>query len=375
MSTENCDTNGCATTSCQSNNKTLKAYHDGCDEGALTTVAELGYHDMEEACEVRIGYIHPKPQQQLTKYSHSQDYSCNIGTAADDAAQLVCTEDEPEDDDDEGGCPEGSFEFLGACGCFSGSSTVQTPSGIKAVSDIQLGDVVLPGIYEPVYGFAHYQPDATVSYLQVKVTTTSTDDTSSSTSTLQVSANHLLQLKSGDYVPAGTLQVADVLKNGQTIDSIETIQSQGIYAPYTPSGTIQIDGIAASCYVVPDTKVWGITFTGHWLAHAFEFPHRLVCHHKILGGEALEECDSYDANGIHVWKYLPLRWADWMFQQSAFVRQLLLAILVIVLAIFALIEALVFENHPGLFVASVMTGVAIVANYRQPRVGTKQVAA
>jgi hypothetical protein len=329
MVNQNCASR-CGTSACQSNFRILKAVHDNCGEESLSLQAELGYHDLEGAC----GPL------------------CNSGSQADDAGQLVCA------GDGSGVCPPGSFVFLGACACFAGTAMVETRDrGRLALQDVAIGDFVKvddkTNRYEPIYGFAHYHPHVTVSsYDQITTTTTST----SGQQPLLVSSNHLLQLANGAFRPAGAIQIGDVLGNGAIVmEKQERVRAKGIYAPYTPSGTIVVDGVPASCYVVQDLHgIFGVTWTGHWLAHAFEFPHRVACYYLDFGETV---CESYNADGIHVWKEAPMRWAATLLNNAddrpVWLRNLVLCLVIVVLMSFVAVELLVFQ-YPALLLIMVL---------------------
>jgi Hint module len=332
----------CGTTACQNNFRILKAVHDNCDEESLSLQAELGLHDLEEVC----GPL------------------CNSGSAADDAGQLICSDG----GGSTGGCPEGSFVFLGACACFAGTTTVETrDQGRVALQDVSVGDYVkvsADGRYEPIYGYAHYNPQAIVpSYVQI--TTTASSSSTSTTTTnarqLQVSSNHLLQLQDGTFRPAGAIPVGAVFANGVVVTATQDgIRSTGIYAPYTPSGTIMVDGVPASCYVVQDLhNVFGWTWTGHWLAHAFEFPHRVACFYFDFGKSV---CETYNADGIHVWKETPMRLvATFLSSQDRplWLRNLVLSLGILVLLSFVAVEFLVFQ-YPALSVVMALGARAVL---------------
>merc|ERR1712137_138979 len=93
-------------------------------------------------------------------------------------------------------------------------------------------------------------------------------------------------------IPAGQVAVGDSLieASGKTavITTIETVHRVGLYAPFTPTGTLVVDGFQVSSFVTLDESRPAVTVFGavpmswHWLAHTFEFPHRIACHYLAL---------------------------------------------------------------------------------------------
>jgi hypothetical protein len=85
------------------------------------------------------------------------------------------------------------------------------------------------------------------------------------------------------------VKVGDVL---DTVDGkearvivIQKVVRTGLYAPFTPSGTLVVNGLKASSFVsFQDSDVLKIgnyrtPFSFQRLAQTFEFPHRMVCYH------------------------------------------------------------------------------------------------
>jgi hypothetical protein len=145
--------------------------------------------------------------------------------------------------------------------CFDGNSTVITPQGAKRLCDLRLGDKVRVvqsnGRVEwsDVCAWAHREPNRVAKYLNL-----TTQQTGRS---LTISPEHLVAVvRNGqmDYTKAGTLTNEDRLlacdvganaKGGvwaEQIKSITQVESLGVYAPVTTSGTVVVNGIVASCY-------------------------------------------------------------------------------------------------------------------------------
>ena len=213
--------------------------------------------------------------------------------------------------------------------CFSGDNTVHTKDrGDVSMRDVRIGDRVLvrPGLYEAIYSFGHYHPTAMGEFVQLYTTTTTGKDRSP----LELSFNHMVVLADGTVVPASAVRVGDALQavvmdgtqNDNAIPTMTTAMTaatqvivadirmvikSGVYAPFTPSGTVVVNGIVSSNYVAFETETdtvsssssslsssftttrtirisshyhvagWKTPLTYQWMAHAFVSPHRLLC--------------------------------------------------------------------------------------------------
>jgi hypothetical protein len=191
--------------------------------------------------------------------------------------------------------------------CFSGSVLVKVKGkGSLPLREASIGDEVLvdKNVYEPIYSFGHLDNESFGSYLKF------------SPSGLEISSTHMV-LRDGRAVPASMIAVGDVLSDGRAVTAIEKVRRQGAYAPFTPSGMLIVNGVIVSSFVsLQDTDVLTIgglrTFVTHqWLAHMFEFPHRLVCHHF---GQCLSE--EYNSQGLSTWVAFPHRIAVFVLKQS-----------------------------------------------------------
>ena len=135
--------------------------------------------------------------------------------------------------------------------------------------------------------------------------------------------------------------------NGQgenlLVQSIKSISSIGAIAPFTPSGKVVVDNILASSFVAfgndSHLSVGGINFSYQWLAHSFEFPHRMACNYLT---QCLQE--SYTEDGVSQWVDAPHRMTLWMMNQSDLVQNLLGVLVVATLWMFNILEFMVI--HP-----------------------------
>jgi len=226
-------------------------------------------------------------------------------------------------------------------GCFGGSTQVQLSSNDghwSSMRDLKVGDMVHvgEGRYEPIYSFGHFAPNISATMMQITVTTHNNTtnimsgvNSNSKRNKLLLTPNHMLFIivnsssllsssPSISAVAAGNLNVGDYLSsyipnnyNNHTQDNeamitvtkvehIQSPQEEGLYAPFTPSGTIVVNGgIMASNYIdlwyyhhhnnkksslmIPSQlrqKVKNNSLINpHWLAHMALLPHRWRCYY------------------------------------------------------------------------------------------------
>eukprot|EP00545_Synedropsis_sp_CCMP1620_P000254 CAMPEP_0119014014 /NCGR_PEP_ID=MMETSP1176-20130426/9307_1 /TAXON_ID=265551 /ORGANISM="Synedropsis recta cf, Strain CCMP1620" /LENGTH=957 /DNA_ID=CAMNT_0006967147 /DNA_START=13 /DNA_END=2886 /DNA_ORIENTATION=- len=241
------------------------------------------------------------------------------------------------------GCEEFAVTPLGFP-CFSGSSTLEVLDvGKVALRDVKIGQKVLvsENRYEQVYSFGHFNQDTVAKFLQIKTV----ED-----ATLEVSAEHMVFVEDRGAIPAALISVGDKLmtpnaQSSVTVETIKDITSRGVFAPFTPSGKVVVDGILASSFVAlgeasPVVAFLGIEFSHHWVAHSFEFPHRVVCHY-------LKSCpiESYTEEGISTWVAHPKEVGLWLLDQNFLVRGIIGSIFVGILAVFNVMEMMLF--HPA----------------------------
>jgi hypothetical protein len=216
--------------------------------------------------------------------------------------------------------------------CFSGSSTVNVKGrGTIEIRTLEIGDLihVEADIYEPVYSFGHYQADARTPLLQIQT----------SDHRLEISEDHMIYTQDRGPIPAGLLAVGDEIldanHNTVTVESISAIVSQGVFAPFTVSGNLDVGGILVSSYIAmeqsPSLTIGPFQVSYQWLAHTFEFPHRTVCGWYGCGGE------TYDDDGINTW--MPLTVVGWIMKQNAVLKQLLLLVVLFTLLLFHCLES------------------------------------
>jgi len=127
--------------------------------------------------------------------------------------------------------------------CFPASATVQTPEGQVRMDQLQVGDAVLDGdgLFSPIFMFGHKDPGADSPFVELRTATNHT---------IQMSATHYLEadgvmMNAGDVRPGMT-----VIGGGEqsAVTSTKMIAAKGLYNPITLSGTIVVNGVAASAH-------------------------------------------------------------------------------------------------------------------------------
>lgn len=159
--------------------------------------------------------------------------------------------------------------------CFPGSASVETPTGIKRMRDVRIGDYVRTNHgdqdYSRVYSFGHFDASKRAQYMQVYL--------DSFASPLEVSQNHLVMVN-GSFIKASEIQVGDELSTG-IVTKIELQWRRGLFAPITETGTIVVNGVFSSCYVA----LFGQVPYQHQLTHLLLTPIRGFCSWTGCEGE------------------------------------------------------------------------------------------
>jgi len=278
-----------------------------------------------------------------------------VGGFSDFIESNVCGRD---DTDDPEWCESASGGGGGIGGfCFAGSSKVevQTESGKTqkvAMKNLSIGDKVNTGngVFEPVYSFGHYSPSIKADMLQIK-----TD----SKSTLRLSPNHILMTASNGAIPASQIKVGDQLLsssgNVENVRKIDNVIAHGMYAPFTPSGKVVVDGILASSYIALEDSdglelMGGVLKISHqWMAHAGSFPHRMMCYYVRVGNGNNNYCanEKYSFEGISQGVY-----GSFLFYKNVFeiannfgllIRGILFGLLMVGLMTLSLIETMMIN--------------------------------
>merc|ERR1712232_1442476 len=168
--------------------------------------------------------------------------------------------------------------------CFPGDATVNVyGQGTTDVASLSVGDRVLVGSdFEPVLGFLHKVPAALGSPHEALTVV-------HAQGTFQASENHLVFVASEAGVredkPVSALRPGDQLLVESGLSPILAIRQEvttaGMYAPFTSSGAIVVDGVVASNYGTPAS---GLSLP-HAAAHAAFFG--LRAYHYLGFGKLL----------------------------------------------------------------------------------------
>jgi len=167
-------------------------------------------------------------------------------------------------------------------------------------------------------------------------------------SRIELSRSHLIFLQDQDHpVPAGTIEVGDVLRSGEAVTAIRHVKRQGVFAPFTPSGTMIVNDQMASTFVSLQAKSdvlmlkghWSTGISHHWLAHVFEMPHRLWCQDS-------SRCvnESYTPDGISTWVSAPQQFFNWFLKTHALLQLSLTIPILGIFVSFAFFEWLTNHN-------------------------------
>jgi len=274
-------------------------------------------------------------------------------------------------------------------GCFSANQTVELADGTRRnMSELKIGDQVRVMMhstststltleevrYEPIYSFGHYAPKAVGEFIDINE------------GLLQVSPSHLVLSDDEHHhhwIPASLLQVGDYLlaqqqhsstsnNSNQTtttpnriqIDSIQTvIRHDGLYAPFTLSGTILVNdaGIVASTFISlqenqeclhlggTTTTVFNTRLSFQWLSYVFESVHRLWFRLFVLfiTSNNTKEVESYNEDGMSYWVALPHQIMKWILvdsQQGIIVQIAILVPIASVFLLCTLVESLLVSS-------------------------------
>mmetsp|Transcript_4173 Transcript_4173/g.5991 ORF Transcript_4173/g.5991 Transcript_4173/m.5991 type:complete len:580 (+) Transcript_4173:147-1886(+) len=260
--------------------------------------------------------------------------------------------------------------------CFAGSSSVQVEHEDGQVEnmfmkDLSIGDKVNigEGIYEPIYSFGHYSPSMKADVLQIK-----TD----ARTELRLSPNHLILTASRGTLPASHLKVGDELLTGtefsiEHVKSIDVVRSTGMFAPFTPSGKIVVDGILASSYIAfEDTEGFeifsGFKISHQWMAHTGSLPHRVMCYYMR---SKFCEAEEYTSEGISTGVYSSLLFFQKLFDFSNhsgfFVRYLLTGLLMTVLLLSSFVELTI--TNPSTSLVSILVLFSLIGVIRRGNTG------
>jgi hypothetical protein len=185
--------------------------------------------------------------------------------------------------------------------CFSADMEVQVKDGKpKKMKQVQVGDQVLVqhGRYETVYTLAHVDHAQKAIFVRLEPMG------------LELSEQHMVYVKNqGRFVPASQVMVGDELVVSSTsttsiVSSIRHVTRQGVYAPFTKSGTIVVHNVLASTFVAPSRVRSWVDF--QWLARTFQ-----LGHYHGLGSSK-------------VWIHYGQAFGEWWVRQNVFMASMVL---------------------------------------------------
>jgi len=200
--------------------------------------------------------------------------------------------------------------------CFPGDALVDVlDQGPTRMEELKVGDSIRTtgNNYERIYSFGHKQQDRVAEFVEL---------TTSSKHKLRLTADHLVYEEQEGFIPAYAVKTGHVLivrdddsEVPAEVTKISDVKAKGVYAPFTPSGTLLVDGVLASSFI--DLPLSGLD--SQWVAHTGEFPHRFWC-------TVVTNCssESYDKHGVnYYWGALPMNFLAWLSNQNTWVQSLI----------------------------------------------------
>jgi len=142
-------------------------------------------------------------------------------------------------------CPQGA--------CFPADAIVYTHDrGAMEIQHVRIGDRLLSysvhgeAFYDPVYMLGHKDPSTRATFISI---------TARNNQTVRLTPDHYMVIvrhgKTFD-IPSQHVKVGDGMIVGpgrvETVMTVSTVSSKGMYNPYTMSGRIVVDGVLASCH-------------------------------------------------------------------------------------------------------------------------------
>jgi len=251
----------------------------------------------------------------------------------------------------------------GTNSCFSADSTVRVRGrGAVAMRDLKVGDYVLSwesNHYQRVYAFLHRNEVAEAEYLRVETDL-------SPVKPLEMTKDHLLYVQDKSFpVPAESIVVGDVLrgeggKPARVTRVTSTSRSDGVYAPLTPDGTLLVNGIQVSSYVVLEDMEdhYFLGFDQSFVLHMVLSPFRFFCQWV-----SESYAHSFDKEGLPPFVSFLNNFRAWLVQQSIPTQALSFFCCAVFAAAFWILECVLGNVTALSFVASV-AGVVFVLSHK-----------
>merc|ERR1712232_37969 len=197
------------------------------------------------------------------------------------------------------------------------------------------------GTFEPIYSFGHLHPTRKAEVIEFRTT-------NNNRKPLRMTSKHLIyEQRQGLFIPASNVKVGDILVSSDeeevTVTSIRKVQASGLYAPFTPSGTIMVNHVLVSSFIDLQLSPTSST-TMQWLAHMGEFPHRVMCYY--YSGYNYCQGETYNEVGINEIYIQPLKFIQEYLSSSSVVSTVFVTFLIpILFTFFSLVEQfLVFST-------------------------------
>lgn len=230
----------------------------------------------------------------------------------------------------------------GIAGCFPEDATVLVEgTGPLSMKELKVGDSVLTDkkSYQPVYAFGHKNTNEEATYFQF---------TTSNKKSLEMTGDHLVFLQGkSNPVRADTVQIGDVLRtvnlSDATVTKIKKVTRKGLYAPFTPGGTVVVNDFLASSYISVQGKTGEFVELGgqpiishHAWVHLGLSPMRLLCH-----GMSYKICEACDNEGIPYYASFAIKLNHWSRRQNTALCGLVLCAVFLLTGVCLLLETAV----------------------------------
>jgi len=248
--------------------------------------------------------------------------------------------------------------------CFWGENLVNVQGkGNILIKDVQIGDMVetINKEYEQVYSIGHKNLEQTVTFVQIFA--------SALEQPLVLSKTHMLFLSrpSGiEVVAASSVKVGDKLvlasshpgnsgdetNLSEVVTKIKSVHRKGFIAPFTPSGTIAVNGAIASIFVDhQSSKSPSDRFQiGEWKTSLSlqKFYAMTQAHHRILCMWNWDFCqnETYTREGYSTIVFYPYQMYLWLLQQNALAMTVFLIPLFPLLLFFNTVETFLNSHNP-----------------------------
>jgi len=250
--------------------------------------------------------------------------------------------------------------------CFSSEDTVEIENiGTVPMKNIRIGDSILvatkPNKYEQIYSFGHYSNTIKTEFLSILGT---------NGATLEVTRDHLVFVEGGISLPASDLlaqqQKVRLIHHNDGlvgIQSIRKITREGLYAPFTPSGTLIVNGFQVSSFVAINGSasimiLGGINLHYQTISRVFESPRRLVC--------SITNCrkESYNKkNGISVWHAVALQGYQFLLRQNIVIFHIGFLICFAIIGLVVVLEYVLSYSMLDILSFSFIISIIIILQY------------